>query len=772
MSAAGDFAPFLPATLRTTLWDYQRDVVARLQAGFTRHDFKGMLCCEKMGAGKTLAALATTIGISEQEAHAKTDMRLKLVVGPTSAIEAWTRDCRARFLPPVHALVVGGCSTQSYTVGALRKDTFVLVNYSTFIRAYKTAFARRSTAAHALVTLMASKHLPSDRRVTWARTYLQYLTTTRSLWVPGDAEYCEFIATELLDREADLANAHSTLLDDNLFSIEWEWMVVDEAHEARNHTGCTFAALQSALTHRRLALSATPYNNRISDFMSILELLHAAPPGGWSAVFERGWDVGQLLEYLNRKKRELMICSDYAQVQQMYARFNTQRVAICVPFATQAERDAYQEKHAYFQKHQQSGGKTVIFQAITELRRLCDGPTKIVVAEKYARDVLLPYREKAVFFVWHVSLCQQIAARLRTLGRRLLVEEITGHVTPAKRTAALGRLERHDGAAVLVTTIQAMSLGVNMPFLHHAVVLTTWWNPMVVAQAKDRIRRPQQKRSPRIVEVVIDGTVEKTIDLVSFFKWKFNHQLLYGEITRKMLVPITSKKAMERRIHQMASDAGAASSSSGPTAFQMSEEQIMRGIARKKKRRGEGESRDGGDAVFQHMVFDAGSGGSGQRGLLEMIDFFFSSSHFDGGAREVDEAEIRRRIWGERCDVLIGDLAPSFADCIPRTTPIETAPRDEGEQPTYREAVLAHHANLKRKRKRERSERLLTARRADRAEGEELRAKRQATIRERRTKYGSSNAVERHYSLLSDAQRAVMARRNTGQTRQTIRIPI
>lgn len=770
----------LPASMQTMMWDYQKEVVQRLQAGYIEKGQQGMLCCEKMGAGKTLEALATTIGISESEQHAKTDMKLKLVVGPTSAIEAWRRDCDAHFSPPIHTLVVGGCAGESFTVNSLRTDTIVLVNFSTFIRAYKDALARRKQATNNLMSITSIKYLPSDQRVTWARTYMQHLTTTSSLWVPTDANYSEFIAEELLAHEADLVDFHSTLLDDHLFSIEWEWMVVDEVHEARNHTGCTFAALQSALTHRRLALSATPYNNRISDFMSILEILHASPAGGWAAIFDRGWDVEQLLEFLNQRKRDVMVASEYSHVEKMYARFNTLRVTLCVPFSTRDEHEAYQQMHTMYQQHQQAGGRTVIFEAISELRKLCDGATKIRVACKYASEVLTRYREKAVFFVWHVQLCKQMAERLRAEAdprARLLVEEITGSVTPAVRIKTLERLRRHEGPAVLVTTIQAMSLGVNMPFLHHAVVFTTWWNPMVVAQAKDRIRRPQQKRSPRIVEVIIDGTVEKTIDLVSYFKWKFNRQLVYGEITRKMLVPITSKKAMERRISQMSSEAHG--SQRAPPALDDSEGQIIQGITgmkkrgRKKKSRPEDEK--GGDAMFQHMVFDAGSGGSGQRGLLEMIDFFFSSSHFDG-AGEADEASIRRRIWDERCDVLIEDLSQPLSEHIPPTTPLEGVTEEAPTCSSRGLVVLEHKKELTRKRIRDDGEARLANCRLERTEREEISAKRQMCIKERRAVFGTSRAVEMHYAGMSDLQRAALARRTPSSVptapRQIIRIPI
>jgi SNF2 family DNA or RNA helicase len=68
------------------------------------------------------------------------------------------------------------------------------------------------------------------------------------------------------------------------------------------------------------------------------------------------------------------------------------------------------------------------------------------------------------------------------------------------------------GPPVLILTLKAGGVGLNLTAANHVVHYDRWWNPAVEDQATDRAFRIGQERNVQVRKFVCVGTLEERID--------------------------------------------------------------------------------------------------------------------------------------------------------------------------------------------------------------------------------------------------------------------
>ena len=71
---------------------------------------------------------------------------------------------------------------------------------------------------------------------------------------------------------------------------------------------------------------------------------------------------------------------------------------------------------------------------------------------------------------------------------------------------------RGGGPPVLILSLKAGGVGLNLTAANHVVHYDRWWNPAVEDQATDRVFRIGQQRNVQVRKFVCVGTVEERID--------------------------------------------------------------------------------------------------------------------------------------------------------------------------------------------------------------------------------------------------------------------
>ncbi|KAJ6128680.1 hypothetical protein N7471_009897 [Penicillium samsonianum] len=86
-----------------------------------------------------------------------------------------------------------------------------------------------------------------------------------------------------------------------------------------------------------------------------------------------------------------------------------------------------------------------------------------------------------------------------------------GAMTNNHREASLEKLRNNSGTRVLLCSLRAGALGLNLTAASRVVILEPFWNPFVEEQAIDRVHRLNQTIDVKIYKMVIKGTVEERI---------------------------------------------------------------------------------------------------------------------------------------------------------------------------------------------------------------------------------------------------------------------
>ncbi|CDM35314.1 hypothetical protein DTO013E5_6742 [Penicillium roqueforti] len=86
-----------------------------------------------------------------------------------------------------------------------------------------------------------------------------------------------------------------------------------------------------------------------------------------------------------------------------------------------------------------------------------------------------------------------------------------GGMTNNHREASLEKLRNNRGTRVLLCSLRAGALGLNLTAASRVVILEPFWNPFVEEQAIDRVHRLNQTIDVKIYKMVIKGTVEERI---------------------------------------------------------------------------------------------------------------------------------------------------------------------------------------------------------------------------------------------------------------------
>jgi len=334
-------------------------------------------------------------------------------------------------------------------------------------------------------------------------------------------------ARRTLDPKADLTLTSYALLRldaEALAAVDWDTVVLDEAQAIKNPDSQVARAAFALPGRFRLTLTGTPVENRLDELWS---QLHFANPGL----------LGSLADFRERYAKPIAAGEPgaAAHLRARIAPFLLRRlkgdVARELPPRTEAvlhceldteERAVYDAVRAASQKEvvaRLQAGASVI-EALELLLRLRQAAChRGLVPGQEARsstklDVLLEALDEAVaeghkalvFSQW-TSLLDKIEPELR--GGGLGFTRLDG--STVDRAGVVERFQSADGPPVLLLSLRAGGVGLNLTAADHVFLMDPWWNPAVEEQAADRAHRIGQDKPVSVYRLVARDTVEERI---------------------------------------------------------------------------------------------------------------------------------------------------------------------------------------------------------------------------------------------------------------------
>jgi superfamily II DNA or RNA helicase len=447
LGAAGSPPPVPPPTgLQLALRGYQLQGLAWLQY-LREHRLAGILA-DDMGLGKTAQVLAHLL--VEQQAG-RLDLPA-LVVLPTSLIANWQAEA-ARIAPSLRVLTLQGAARQ--------RD-----------------FAR--IAEHDVV-----------------------FTTYPLLW-----------------RDLDALRAQA-----------WHLLILDEAQTVKNAGSRAALAARRIEARHRLCVTGTPLENHLGELWTHFDLLM---PGflGDARSFARLWrrpieDNGETLraQLLARRVRPFILRRRKADVAtelppktevirrvqlqgQQRALYESVRVAADERVRRVLERKAF------------AGAQIAILDALLKLRQVCcdphlvKGPKTPATMERAKMALLLDMLPELVAEGRRVLVFSQFTEMLDLVYAQLVAIELpclmlTGQTPPDERGELVQRFQSKAAEAVLLLSLKAGGVGLNLTAADTVILLDPWWNPAVEQQAADRAHRIGQDQPVFVYKLVVEGSIEE-----------------------------------------------------------------------------------------------------------------------------------------------------------------------------------------------------------------------------------------------------------------------
>jgi SNF2 family DNA or RNA helicase len=334
------------------------------------------------------------------------------------------------------------------------------------------------------------------------RTWAPHLTVRK---VHGTAEDRQ--ATYQLPIQVLVASLEQIRVDaiDISPNVMFEVVVIDEAQRIKNRHSRSALACRFLHRNRSWALSGTPMENSLEDLISIFIFLSS----GLVDIGMSPNDVHERIQnhFLRRRKRDVLSEIPPILIQDIPLELNGNQ--------NDAYTDLWVNRRAYAKQHGKPASDTTLFGLLTKLKQLCNYERDS--AESVKCDALAVLLEdcseldhKVIVFSQYVETLNFISSRLGNFPHDIY----TGQHSHEHRETALANFKHQRGPRVLLMSLRAGGVGLNIQEASTVVLFDRWWNPSVENQAIQRAHRFGRKRPLHVIRFLVIDTIEERIQQV------------------------------------------------------------------------------------------------------------------------------------------------------------------------------------------------------------------------------------------------------------------
>ena len=336
---------------------------------------------------------------------------------------------------------------------------------------------------------------------------------------------------------------------DDLARVKWDRLLLDEAQDVKNPATKRARALRRLSAKRRLAMTGTPIENRLSELWSIMDVVN---PGlvGSREWFERTfagpietYNDEQALERLRtmvqpfilrrpKDSEEVELDLPPITVTKEYCRLTIEQAAL---YRATVDRWMPQiESHG-----NTFGRRGAVLAMLGQLKQVCNHPETVRPtgaaldhrSGKLERLIELlaavPAGDKSLVFTQYPGFARLVPHLEERLGRS--VGFFHGRLTARAREELLESFASEGGPSVLVISIRAGGRGLNLPAANHVFHFDRWWNPAVEQQATDRVYRFGQRKPVFVHSLICTATLEERIDQLLESKKELAEKVISGQ---------------------------------------------------------------------------------------------------------------------------------------------------------------------------------------------------------------------------------------------------
>lgn len=367
---------------------------------------------------------------------------------------------------------------------------------------------------------------PTTLLTNWQQELLRFAPSLSHLVHRG--AFRAGLARDLCRANIIITTYDTLTLDRALFeSVDWEWVILDEAQAVRNPETARRKAIEGIPRKHLVPMTGTPVETTLRDLWSLMDL---AVPGllGPLDEFEARFDddvggagaLSSIVGGLILRRRVEDVAADLPErididlpvdvgepFHEEYARLR-ERVIAKYPQAGHLvavnQLSMYCAHHAFAERE-----GVAIDDAIRSLPQNQLLSPKLEATLELLYEAFMNGRKVLVFsnFNGTVQLFRRVAGTLPSA----YWNAINGTTPQPERQQIVEEFTRVDGPACLVLNPNAAGSGLNITAATIVIHYTLYWNPAIEAQASARAHRRGQTQPVRVYRLYYPDTVEEVM---------------------------------------------------------------------------------------------------------------------------------------------------------------------------------------------------------------------------------------------------------------------
>ena len=348
------------------------------------------------------------------------------------------------------------------------------------------------------------------------------------VWHGGDRKE----RTDELEDADIVITSYALLRRDEAFlaGLDLRYAILDEAQNIKNPMSATARAAKRLRAYRRLALTGTPIENRLSEIWSIFDFVSPCLLGSLDKFEERyARPIDQGDQKAQRRLR--------STIHPFILRRTKSEVAKDLPEKIETDQfcELTGEQNSLYgavlkevraqvmgevERQGMARSQIQILAGLTRLRQAACDPRLLGLPRPFSNEdsgKLVALREliqtsiegghRVLVFSQFVSMLAIIRKAMEEDG--VAYEYLDG--STKDRMARVENFQKDDGPPVFLISLKAGGSGLNLTAADTVIHFDPWWNPAVEDQATDRAHRIGQTKVVTTYRLIAKGTIEEKI---------------------------------------------------------------------------------------------------------------------------------------------------------------------------------------------------------------------------------------------------------------------
>jgi superfamily II DNA or RNA helicase len=315
-----------------------------------------------------------------------------------------------------------------------------------------------------------------------------------------------------------------------LAAQQFHLVILDEAQMVKNAGSRSARALRRLQTRHSLCLTGTPMENHLGELWAQFDWLMPGFLGDarhfavqWRKPIEENGEtvraalLAQRVRPFVLRRRKQDVASELPPRTEVIQRVRLQGQQLELYESVRVAVDV--QVRRVLQRKSFNGAQISILDALLKLRQVCcdphlvkgskSGPTmeraKLTLLTEML-PTLVEQGRRVLVFSQFTELLDRIADQLLTLKLPFL--SLTGKTPTKERGKVVQRFQAHE-VPVLLVSLKAGGLGLNLTAADTVIHMDPWWNPAVEEQATARVHRIGQDRPVLVYKLVVEGSIEE-----------------------------------------------------------------------------------------------------------------------------------------------------------------------------------------------------------------------------------------------------------------------